>query len=78
MDIGAAQMASTIAQGTTDYLGVFLPVGAMIIGLTLAFGVVEWLIFLISDLQQYRQERDSGKATGDFRTWKRLRETEIE
>lgn len=78
MDVGADQMATAIAQGTTDYLVVFLPVGALIIGLVLAFGVMEWLVFLISDLQQYRREREAGVSVGSFQNWRRLRDTEVE
>lgn len=48
MDIGADQMVATIAEGTTGYLVTFLPIGAFVIGLTLAFVVMFFLVSLLA------------------------------
>ena len=47
MGLDAETMVANIAGGTTDYLAEFLPVGAFIIGLTIAFVVGEWLVNLL-------------------------------
>lgn len=47
MGLDAESMVASIAGGTTDYLAEFLPVGAFIIGLTIAFVVGEWLVGLL-------------------------------
>ncbi len=47
MGLDADLMVANIAQGTTSYLSEFLPVGAFIIGLTVAFVVGEWLVSIV-------------------------------
>lgn len=44
MDIGASQIAWQIASGTTEYLVIYSPVILLVAGLTLALGVIGWLI----------------------------------
>lgn len=46
MELDAQEMVNQIVGGTTGYLEQFLPVGAFIIGLTIAFVVMEWLVEL--------------------------------
>lgn len=55
MGLDSQLMVDNIVSGTTGYLVEFLPVGAFVIGLVLAFGVMSWLIELISDIREYRQ-----------------------
>jgi hypothetical protein len=46
MGLDAETMVANIAGGASSYLVEFLPVGAFIIGLTIAFVVGEWLVDL--------------------------------
>jgi len=55
MGLDSQIMVDNIVSGTTGYLVEFLPVGAFVIGLTLAFGVMSVLIELFSDIREYRQ-----------------------
>jgi len=55
MGLDAQAMVDVIVSGTTGYLVEFLPVGAFIAGLVLAFVVGEWLIELLADLYHYKK-----------------------
>lgn len=48
MDIGASQIVSQIASGTTQYLAVYAPVFLLIGGIILAIGIIGVLITMVS------------------------------
>lgn len=72
MGLDSQEMVDVIVGGTTGYLVEFLPIGAFIIGLVLAFGIMEWLVMLFVDIQQYKREVGES-STVDFATWKKNR-----
>jgi len=71
MGFDAETMVGYITSGTSDYLVEFLPVGAFITGLILAFVVGDYLVGLFSDLYFFRR---GGGGDDNFQFWQYRRQ----
>lgn len=83
MGLDATEMVATIASGTTGYFAEFMPILVFVAGIVLAFGIMEWLISLFLDLQDYKYQRNMFENMGtdvsdtkyrDFKTWRKYRD----
>lgn len=54
MGLDFNQAVSVITSGTTDFIGEWWPLLAFLLGLTIAFELMFWLISFVSDLQDAR------------------------
>ncbi len=66
MGLDAETMVATIAGGASGYLVEFLPIGAFVVGLVLAFGVMEWLIERFEDFGEFKKWRSMNYERSEF------------